>query len=387
MKGIREGLLGLTVLAGAAAVGGLFLWVRGSQLQGARFHFFAQFADVAGLDVGSPVRFRGVRIGRIAGFEPGTGGVRVKINLERGDLAIPRESRIETNQSGFIGTTTIDIVPKPNLEIAEGLSPLAADCDSAVVICQGDVVPGGIGVSFNEVLRQTSAAIAQFNDSQLLQKLDAALVSAEEAAQSVKKLSDSTSRIVGLVEAPLNQFEQTTTQFSDTAEAIAATAGDISRVSRSAEEILSENKARLATTLEGIQAATKEAQTLMAAAQPLLADGTFVANLQKLSENAAATAANLRQLSVEVNNPTSLTALRELLDSARATFANTQKITADLDELTGDPQFRSNIRRLVNGLSSLVSSGTQNLPSTYAFATPEPMGPPTPKFTAEEPAR
>ncbi len=387
MKETREGLLGLTVLAGVAAIGGLFLWVRGSQFQGTRFHFFARFADVAGLDVGAPVRFRGVRIGRIAGFEPETTGVRVKINVDRADLAIPRQSRIETNQSGFIGTTTVDIVPKPDLTIAEGLSPLAADCDSAVVICQGDVVPGTTGVSLQQVLRQANEAIAQFNDSRLLQKLEAALVSADAAAKSVKKLSDSANRIVGLVEAPLNQFEQTATKFSNTAEAIATTAGDIGRVSRSAEEILRENKDRLAATLEGIRAATKEAQTLMAAAQPLLADGTFVANLQKLSENAAATAANLRQLSVEMNNPTSLTALRELLDSARATFANTQKITADLDELTGDPQFRSNIRRLVNGLSNLVSTGTQNLPSTYAFATPEPMGPPTPKFTAEEPAR
>jgi len=40
------------------------------------------------------------------------------------------------------------------------------------------------------------------------------------------------------------------------------------------------------------------------------------------------------------------------------TFANAQKISSDLDELTGDPKFRSNIRNLVNGLSGLVSSGS-----------------------------
>ncbi|NJK60113.1 MAG: hypothetical protein HC918_07575 [Oscillatoriales cyanobacterium SM2_1_8] len=56
---MREGLLGLTVLAGVVAIGGLFLWVRGAQLRGSRVHFFAQFGDVSGLDVGSPVRFRG----------------------------------------------------------------------------------------------------------------------------------------------------------------------------------------------------------------------------------------------------------------------------------------------------------------------------------------
>jgi phospholipid/cholesterol/gamma-HCH transport system substrate-binding protein len=41
------------------------------------------------------------------------------------------------------------------------------------------------------------------------------------------------------------------------------------------------------------------------------------------------------------------------------TFQNAQKITSDLDELTGDPAFRDNLRELVNGLSGLVSSTQQ----------------------------
>jgi len=51
--------------------------------------------------------------------------------------------------------------------------------------------------------------------------------------------------------------------------------------------------------------------------------------------------------------------LQQTLDSARVTFQNAQKITSDLDELTGDPAFRENIRQLINGLSGLVSSTQQ----------------------------
>jgi phospholipid/cholesterol/gamma-HCH transport system substrate-binding protein len=39
------------------------------------------------------------------------------------------------------------------------------------------------------------------------------------------------------------------------------------------------------------------------------------------------------------------------------TFQNTQKITADIDALTGDPAFLENVKKLVNGLGQLVSSG------------------------------
>jgi len=51
--------------------------------------------------------------------------------------------------------------------------------------------------------------------------------------------------------------------------------------------------------------------------------------------------------------------LQQTLDSARVTFANAQKITSDLDELTGDPEFRQNVREIVDGLSGLVSSTQQ----------------------------
>uniref|UniRef100_A0ACD5H2C3 Uncharacterized protein n=1 Tax=Desertifilum tharense IPPAS B-1220 TaxID=1781255 RepID=A0ACD5H2C3_9CYAN len=55
-------------------------------------------------------------------------------------------------------------------------------------------------------------------------------------------------------------------------------------------------------------------------------------------------------MSNALNSPTNIVMLQQTLDSARATFQNAQKITADLDEVTGDPAFRDNLRNLVNGL-------------------------------------
>jgi phospholipid/cholesterol/gamma-HCH transport system substrate-binding protein len=83
-------------------------------------------------------------------------------------------------------------------------------------------------------------------------------------------------------------------------------------------------------------------------------------NLEVLTANAAVASANLKDISQSLNDPKNIVLLQQTLDSARLTFENAQKITADLDELTGDPTFRQNLLRLVNGLSSLVSS-TENL--------------------------
>ena len=48
--------------------------------------------------------------------------------------------------------------------------------------------------------------------------------------------------------------------------------------------------------------------------------------------------------------------LEKTLNSARASFENIQKITSDVDELTGNPQFRQDLENLIQGLSNLTSS-------------------------------
>jgi len=85
----------------------------------------------------------------------------------------------------------------------------------------------------------------------------------------------------------------------------------------------------------------------------------LVTNLQTLSANAVEASENLRNLTRAVGSAENVVLLQQTLDSARSTFQNAQKITADLDELTGDPAFRENLRNLVNNLSGLVASTQQ----------------------------
>ena len=85
-------------------------------------------------------------------------------------------------------------------------------------------------------------------------------------------------------------------------------------------------------------------------------NGKLLDNLETLADNGAKASANLKNLSTTLNNPVTLLGLAQTLDSARVTFQNTQKITTELDQVTGDPKFRQNLLRLINGLSKLVSS-------------------------------
>jgi phospholipid/cholesterol/gamma-HCH transport system substrate-binding protein len=348
-KSLRDGSLGLLILVGIFLAGGSIFWLRGLRIGDPLFSFTIKFPDTSGLDVGSPVKFRGVVVGKVQKIAATSANVEVVVVIENPKLAIPLQSSVETTQSGLLGSTSIDISPIAAIGSDPGFDPLALNCNSQVIICQGNAIDGQRGVNFTQLLRESSQTLKKINEQGLIDKLSSTLQTVDVTARSFKKLSETATRAIA-------SFEGQASKFGDTAAAIARAADQVTVTAGSADDLIKVNREKIAQTLDGIAAASREAQSLIASAKPLLADGKVVENLQKLSENAAETASNLRKLTGELNNPATLAALRETLDSARATFANAQKITADLDELTGDPKFRSNIRNLVNGLSGLLST-------------------------------
>lgn len=349
-KSLRDGALGLFIIGGVAALGGSLLWLRGLQLNNSKFTFKIKLPDATGLNMGSSVRFRGVEVGKVEALIAKSDTVEATVSIENPKLIIPKNSTAETNQGGFLGNTNIDIFPPAEkVAIDPQVDPLAQDCNSQLIICQGSEIEGARGVSFIALLRDSSTTLRKINDQNLVENLNDTLIAAQSTAKSIQKLTDSANRIAGTFEGQL-------VKFGDTADAISGAATKVGSVADSTQQFIEVNREKLAQTLDGISATSREAQSLLASAKPLLNDGKFIENLQKLSENAAEASANLRKVSGELNDSTTIASLRETLDSARATFANAKKITADLDELTGDPKLRSNIRNLINGLGGLLSS-------------------------------
>jgi phospholipid/cholesterol/gamma-HCH transport system substrate-binding protein len=137
------------------------------------------------------------------------------------------------------------------------------------------------------------------------------------------------------------------------------------------DNLLVTNRSSLVTALNNITETSNQLRVTVSSLSPAVnrfTQGELLNNLEALSNNAAQASANLRDASKTLNDPKNLVVLQQTLDSARVTFENTQKITSDLDELTGDPTFRQNLRQLVNGLSTLVSS-TQQMQQQVQVAT------------------
>jgi phospholipid/cholesterol/gamma-HCH transport system substrate-binding protein len=361
---VREGSVGLLILLGLGLFVVLILWLRGITFGKRSYKAVIDFANAGGIQKGAVVQYRGIQVGKVTALRPGPNGVEAEIEISPTDVIIPRDVVVEANQSGLIGQVSIDITPKKPLPGGIAVAkPLDNDCDRNLIICNGSHLQGQIGVSLDDLIRSTTQLANAFNDRELFANVKAATRNTAVAAESISQLSRDFDRLAKTSQQQLGTFKQTAVKFGATADQLRLTAAQGGRLLTNLDSLLTTNRTALVTTLNNLSQTSEQLRFTVSSLTPKLnrlTQGKLIQNLETLSTNAAQASANLRDISSVLNKPTNRLVLQQTLDSARVTFQNAQKITSDLDELTGDPKVRGNLRKLINGLSGLVSS-TQNL--------------------------
>ncbi|MGB3650526.1 MAG: MlaD family protein [Rivularia sp. (in: cyanobacteria)] len=407
---VREGSVGLLILLGLGVFGLIFLWLNRISAAGRTYSFIVDFKDAGGMQKGAVVQYRGVKVGNIAEIQPNVNGVEVKLDINKTDLIIPRDVKIEANQSGLISESIIEITPKTTIALAKvDAGPLDPDCDPTLIICDDSRLKGEIGISVDELIRYSSRLSEVYSRPDVYENVNQALKNtslaaaqvaqltrdvssltkttqqelktfasaANEVATAANRVSTSTDRTInqfGNTASQLNatarEFSTTARQFRGTANEISSTANNANKLLNNIDNLVTTNRSSLVTALNDITATSSQLRTTLNGLSPSInrfTKGQLLENLETLSANAAEASTNLRDITKTLNDPNNLLVLQQTLDSARVTFENTQKITSDLDDLTGDPKFRENLRELVNGLSGLVSS-TEQVEQQVKFA-------------------
>jgi phospholipid/cholesterol/gamma-HCH transport system substrate-binding protein len=371
---IREGSVGLLALVGIVLFGAIALWLRGINLGEDSYEIVAEFPNVIGLQVGEPVRYRGLKVGKIKAIEPGSNGVDVTMEIFSSKLIIPKEATIQASSSGLIGETFIDIIPQEQLPpTAQAMNPLADNCDSKTIICDSDRLQGQPGVTLDDLLPLMFRMTSLYSDPRFFDNINSAAQNASVAATELAQLSREVTTLVENVQGEVGNFSDaakaiakiandSSSQITATADQYQKTAKDISELAKNTNELITQNRTTLVTTLNTISDTSNRLRDLVGQFDSALASTNteqLMQDLATLTANAAAASANLKDISATFSDPNSVVTLQQTLDSARVTFANAQKITADLEEITGDPDFLNNVRKLVDGLSNLLSSTQQ----------------------------
>lgn len=429
-RAVREGSVGLMLIAGLAVFGGIFLWLRGLTPGGQSYNIIARFAEAPGIQQGGVVRFRGIRVGKISKIEPGANGVEVVMQMDDPNLTIPKDASVEISQTGLIGEPVLEIIPRNTVALnASAIAkPLDSKCDRNLILCNNARVNGQIGASFNELLRRATKLIDLYSNPQLVNNLNATLAKTGTAAEDFSRLSKNLNKLTNdfsslpkSVELGLNNltvkadvltksFDRTSTKIGTTADKFATTADRLNetaieykKLATSIDGLVSENRKTFATSLNNFNALSVDLRKTVSAINPTIVklnttlskvdSDKLAKDLDAVLTNANITSRNLKNASATLADPKTLLILQQTLDSARTTFQNTQKITADLDDLTGNEEFRSNLRNLVNGLGKLVSSTEQLEQQAKLAQSIEPLGKslnyigkmPSPNLTPRQP--
>ncbi len=399
-RAIREGSVGLLILLGLGLLGAVILWLKNISLGSRSYTLIAQFPDASALQIGTVVRYRGVKVGRVIQLNASLNSVDAILEITPSSFIIPRNVIIQSNQIGLLNEGYIDIIPKGNFSLTiENADPMSPDCPE-VILCNNTRISGEIGIDVMKLIGSLYQFSEIYGNPELFANLNSAAKSSSSAAQEAIKLSGEISNFLAVTQSEIEQLntsvgtgigglnqsvsqgvnaltsEMTNLSTSvqrDTKEVAQATVNSANSVGLAADKVsnlsnqfsglLANNRYSLVSTLENINQTTKELSVLVGTLTPImtqLEQANIIENLEAASVNAEAASANLRDLSKGVSDPENLTLIQETLNSSRNTLQTLEKISADLNQLTGDEQLQNSIKNLINGLGRLFNS-TQRL--------------------------
>jgi phospholipid/cholesterol/gamma-HCH transport system substrate-binding protein len=381
---LREGSVGLLLVAGLLVLGGGVAWIKGFSLGNRSYIVWVNFPGVVGVQTGSTVNYRGVKVGRVLEMIPESSGVRLKISINPADLKIAANSTFTIDQVSLLGESVLNInPPRENPTLTTASRPLDRDCDRAQILCEGSQLKGTDGVNTDSLIRSMMQLTNAYANPQFMGQLTALTTNSTKAAADVSTLSKEFSGLarslrndLGGQEGTAQNISRAVQQIGGAAESFRGTAQEFSAVANQAQgtttqatqalvqinDLLAANRTTLVSTLDNLNATSGGLRDTVSKLSPTvdrLSNGQVIRNLEVLSTNAAVASSNLKDISQALNSPANLTLLQQTLESARSTFQNVQKITADLDDLTGDPKTRANLKNMINGLGKLVATTEQ----------------------------
>jgi phospholipid/cholesterol/gamma-HCH transport system substrate-binding protein len=359
----KEGAAGLMIIGGVVLFAGLVAWIKGIGLGQKSYRVTVNFSDAKGMPEGTPLRYRGVEIGKAVKISPTTESVKVEVEVTATDLRIPGDSIVQVDSSALLGDKSMDILVQGKLP-KDATLPLPTDpaCNPKVMICDGSVIQGQELPDLGDLIQTTYQATQLFSDPLLMTTVRHLGESVISGSSGISGLGKNVNTLTTSLNGQVGNLEKALTSVGGAADQLNSTAGEIKATAVTARQILETNRTVIALTLGNFGTASDDLITLMNNLNPVVRqvhDGKLMNNLEVLSDNLRRSSAKLLVATNAMTDPSNVQMLQQTLDSARMTFQNAQKITTDLEELSGDTRLRDDVRRLLGGLGGLFGRAKQ----------------------------
>ncbi len=171
-RSLRDSIVGFSLLGGFLIFTFFSFWLRGVKLSSKNWHLFAEFNNASGLSKKSPVTYRGILVGSIEDILFTNESIKAKIVLNNPDIILPRPTFARVVTNSFLGgdvqvalETSEKSLPK-NIE-----KPTSNNCDTKLIICQGDTITGKQLSSLSNITNKLSQLLKDTNQENLIENI------------------------------------------------------------------------------------------------------------------------------------------------------------------------------------------------------------------------
>ncbi len=172
-RSFRDAIVGLSLVGGMVAFGGIMLWLRGIRVGSNSWNIKANFSDATGLAERSPVTFRGILIGEVGEIQVKPEAVQATLKIEKSDLRLPTPVKARVVKNSLLGgDVQIALFSKSNA-MPEDSAPLptAENCTGNNILCEGDLIEGEPLTSISTLTTELERIVKKAGQEEIIENL------------------------------------------------------------------------------------------------------------------------------------------------------------------------------------------------------------------------
>ena len=171
-RSLRDSIVGFSLLGGILIFTFFSFWLRGVRLSSKNWYLFAEFSNASGLSKKSPVSYRGILVGSIEDILFTNESIKAKIVLNSPEIVLPKPAFAKVITNSFLGGDVQVAIETSEKKLPKNISkPTSENCDTKLIICQGDTITGKQLSSLSNITNKISQLLKESNQENVIENV------------------------------------------------------------------------------------------------------------------------------------------------------------------------------------------------------------------------
>lgn len=161
------------------------------------YSLFIEFSNSYGIKKGTYIYFRGVQVGYIKNIYMKVNSVIVIAHINSPKILLPKNSLIETNQTGLFNDTIVDIIPLETIKAQYfNINVFSFTCLKTNILCHNHYLKGYRGLNYDDLVRAATRISQRFDDPRFFTLFYLFLQNSIDISNEILDTLNSTSSII-----------------------------------------------------------------------------------------------------------------------------------------------------------------------------------------------